>query len=375
MNGRGRLLLTVAGVTVAVGVVVLIPWWGRRSSKRRFRIAKTVIREDTFYDDKGVKFEEKYFINDREMRLYAPRWGPKIHRPRALILLLHGYAVECSIFWKATATRLAQDGYLVCGLDYEGHGLSEGLHGYLPSMDSVVGDCIAYSESIRGEEENRGLSCFMYAASMGGAVALLIHRQQPDAWAGAVLLAPMCKIADDLKPPPLLIAALVPLARMFPRLPLVPIKDFLEMCSRDAEYKREVRANPLIYFGWPRLGTALTLLRTSQDLESRLHEVRLPFLLLHGKDDKVTDPGVSRLLHDEAQSEDKRLILYPGMWHCLTDGDTEDACDRVWKDILAWLHNRSIPDTSSPSPPEAACPPESPPKFEFEPASPLGNSP
>lgn len=29
---------------------------------------------------------------------------------------------------------------------------------------------------------------------MGGAIALLVHRRQPDSWDGAVLLAPMCKV-------------------------------------------------------------------------------------------------------------------------------------------------------------------------------------
>lgn len=29
---------------------------------------------------------------------------------------------------------------------------------------------------------------------MGGAVALLVHRKEPDFWHGAVLVAPMCKV-------------------------------------------------------------------------------------------------------------------------------------------------------------------------------------
>lgn len=29
---------------------------------------------------------------------------------------------------------------------------------------------------------------------MGGAVALKVHLKQPDAWNGAILVAPMCKV-------------------------------------------------------------------------------------------------------------------------------------------------------------------------------------
>lgn len=37
--------------------------------------------------------------------------------------------------------------------------------------------------------------------SMGGAVALLVHRKKPEFWDGAVLVAPMCKVfASNLFP-------------------------------------------------------------------------------------------------------------------------------------------------------------------------------
>lgn len=39
------------------------------------------------------------------------------------------------------------------------------------------------------------LPSFLFGQSMGGAVALKVHMKQPDAWKGAVLLAPMCKVS------------------------------------------------------------------------------------------------------------------------------------------------------------------------------------
>jgi len=35
---------------------------------------------------------------------------------------------------------------------------------------------------------------YLLGESMGGAVALLLHRKKPDFWDGAVLVAPMCKV-------------------------------------------------------------------------------------------------------------------------------------------------------------------------------------
>lgn len=38
------------------------------------------------------------------------------------------------------------------------------------------------------------LPSFLFGQSMGGAVALKVHLKQPDAWNGAILVAPMCKV-------------------------------------------------------------------------------------------------------------------------------------------------------------------------------------
>ena len=53
------------------------------------------------------------------------------------------------------------------------------------------------------------------------------------------------------------------------------------------------------------------------------NQVRMPFFILHGEADTVTDPEVSRALYERAASTDKTIKLYPGMWHGLTAGEPE----------------------------------------------------
>lgn len=49
--------------------------------------------------------------------------------------------------------------------------------------------------STNAEDANlHTLPCFLFGQSMGGAVALKVHLKQPDAWNGAILVAPMCKV-------------------------------------------------------------------------------------------------------------------------------------------------------------------------------------
>lgn len=38
------------------------------------------------------------------------------------------------------------------------------------------------------------LPSFLFGQSMGGAIALKVHLKQPNAWSGALLIAPMCKV-------------------------------------------------------------------------------------------------------------------------------------------------------------------------------------
>lgn len=124
----------------------------------------------------------------------------------------------------------------------------------------------------------------------------------------------------------------------------------------------QIRSNKLIYQDKPRLKTALEMLRTSMSLEETLNEVvilfsnfcssllvaicssqtsgvqvTLPFFVLHGEADTVTDPEVSRSLYEQASSVDKTIKLYPGMWHGLTSGEPDDNVEIVFTDIIAWL--------------------------------------
>jgi acylglycerol lipase len=46
-------------------------------------------------------------------------------------------------------------------------------------------------------------------------------------------------------------------------------------------------------------------------------------------------------------SQDKKLNLYPGMWHALTSGETPENIHTVFQDIIAWLDERSSSTKSS----------------------------
>lgn len=293
----------------------------------------------------NIKYEEEYITTSRGVKLFTCRWLPVDDhniKPKALIFLCHGYGMECSISMKGCATRLVEAGYEVHGIDCEGHGKSYGLQGLIPNFDFLVDDLTEHFTNISEKRENRRKMRILMGESMGGAMVLRLHRKKPHYWDGAVLVAPMCKIADDIKPSPLAIKFLTALARLIPTWKLTPTPDIVDFAFRDPEVRKEVRSNSYTYKGRPRLQTGYQLLNVSIDLEKRLAEVALPFIVLHGQEDKVTDPSVSKTLYETASATDKTLKLYPGMWHSLSYGELKENLDTVFSDIVQWLDRRIL---------------------------------
>ena len=73
--------------------------------------------------------------------------------------------------------------------------------------------------------------------------------------------------------------------------------------------------------------------------------IKLPVLILHGTEDKATNPSGSQFFYDNAGSTDKTLKLYEGHYHdLLNDVDKEI----VMADIHDWINAR-VPVTRTKS--------------------------
>ncbi|XP_062107365.1 caffeoylshikimate esterase isoform X2 [Humulus lupulus] len=289
----------------------------------------------------GLKMKESYEVNSRGVEIFSKSWLPETSSPKAIVCYCHGYGDTCTFFFEGLARKLALKGYGVFAMDYPGFGLSEGLHCYVPSFDLLVDDCIEHYTKLKENPQFNALPSFLFGQSMGGAVALKMHLKQPNVWSGAVLVAPMCKIADDMYPPVLVTQILIGLAKVLPKMKLVPQKDLAEVAFRDLKKRKLTAYNVIAYKDKPRLRTALEMLNTTQEIEHRLGEVSLPLLILHGEADTVTDPSVSKALHEKASSSDKKLNLYKDAYHSLLEGEPDEMIDRVFNDIILWLNEHT----------------------------------
>ncbi|XP_042377008.1 caffeoylshikimate esterase-like isoform X1 [Zingiber officinale] len=290
----------------------------------------------------GIQMEERYDINSKGVEIFCKSWLPKPGSAcKAALFFCHGYGDTCTFFFEGIAKRIADAGYAVFAMDYPGFGLSQGLHGYIPSFDGLVDQVIEQYAIIRAMNRVKELNHFLLGQSMGGAVALKVHLKQPDAWDGVLLVAPMCKIAEEVTPPGPVLKALSLMSYILPEAKLFPQKDLGDLAFRDPMKRNTAEFNVISYCDQMRLRTAVELIKATHDIESQLDKVCSPLLILHGAADKVTDPKVSKFLYSKASTKDKTLKLYEEGYHAILEGEPDERIASVIQDIISWLDSHS----------------------------------
>lgn len=95
----------------------------------------------------------------------------------------------------------------------------------------------------------------------------------------------------------------------------------------------------MLYNDTARLGTSNVLVKAIEKLEKLFEEITRPVLLLHGEDDIITSPQMSKALFERCGSQDKTLKLYPKQRHALL---FEGVAEQCFADIVAWLDQRAL---------------------------------
>ncbi|MED6139282.1 hypothetical protein PIB30_116848 [Stylosanthes scabra] len=108
-----------------------------------------------------------------------------------------------------------------------------------------------------------------------------------------------------------------------PKAKLFPYKDLSALTFREPGKRKVANYNVLSCDDPTRLKTGMELLSATQDIESQLHKVSAPLLILHGSEDKVIDSLVSQFLYEKASSKDKIMKMYEG-YHGILEGEPGD---------------------------------------------------
>ncbi|KAK2664589.1 hypothetical protein Ddye_003163 [Dipteronia dyeriana] len=297
---------------------------------RRSIAARRVMQD---VDERTVR-EFSLLDTPRGDTLFTQLWSPVSNNVRGLVVLLHGLN-EHSDRYSDFAKQLNANGFKVYGMDWIGHGGSDGLHAYVHSLDEAVSDLKSYILKVLAD--NPGLPCFCFGHSTGAAIILkaMLDPKIESRVAGVVVTSP----AVGVQPSHPIFTVLAPIvAFLMPRYQFSGATKKKGMpVSRDPEALVAKYSDPLVYTGFIRVRTGYEILRISTHLQRNLKRLRVPFLVLHGTADTVTDPDASKKMYEEASSTDKTIRLLEGFLHDLL---FEPERDEIVGDIINWLNCR-----------------------------------
>uniref|UniRef100_A0A5B6YSG6 Putative monoglyceride lipase n=1 Tax=Davidia involucrata TaxID=16924 RepID=A0A5B6YSG6_DAVIN len=281
----------------------------------------------------GCKWSTSLFFGVRRNALFCRSWFPVTGEMKGIMIIIHGLN-EHSGRYAQFARQLTSCNFGVYAMDWIGHGGSDGLHGYVPSLDHVVADTGAFLEKIK--VENPEIPCFLFGHSTGGAIVLKAasYPHIEGMLEGIVLTSPALRV----KPAHPIVGAIAPLFSL-----VVPKYQFKGANKRGIPVSRDPAAllakysDPLVYTGPMRVRTGHEILRISSYLMRNLKSITVPFFVLHGSADKVTDPLASQDMFNEAASEFKDIKLYDGFLHDLL---FEPEHEEIAQDIIDWMEKR-----------------------------------
>uniref|UniRef100_A0A0E0FHW8 Serine aminopeptidase S33 domain-containing protein n=1 Tax=Oryza nivara TaxID=4536 RepID=A0A0E0FHW8_ORYNI len=299
--------------------------------RRRALAEEVAMVEDA--DGEGARRWETFVVpGARRNALFCRVWEPAAAAAemRGILVIIHGLN-EHSGRYLHFAELLTSCGFGVYAMDWIGHGGSDGLHGYVPSLDYVVEDIDVLLGKI--VLENPGVPCFLLGHSTGGAVVLKasLFPHIRAKLEGIILTSPALRV----KPAHPIVGAVAPIFSL-----LAPKFQFKGANKRGIPVSRDPAAllakysDPLVYTGPIRVRTGHEILRISSYLLHNLKKVTVPFMVLHGTADRVTDPLASQDLYNEASSRHKDLRLYDGFLHDLL---FEPERDEIATDIIDWM--------------------------------------
>eukprot|EP00602_Paraphysomonas_sp_CaronLab_P005710 CAMPEP_0185032002 /NCGR_PEP_ID=MMETSP1103-20130426/19814_1 /TAXON_ID=36769 /ORGANISM="Paraphysomonas bandaiensis, Strain Caron Lab Isolate" /LENGTH=300 /DNA_ID=CAMNT_0027567731 /DNA_START=188 /DNA_END=1090 /DNA_ORIENTATION=- len=293
------------------------------------------------YEACGIQYSNEWVPNSRNLLLHRQQLIP-VEGYSGVVALCHGYGDHTLGFLTEIAINICKSGFAVIMMDAEGHGLSDGLHGHISDIMDITTDYSDYIMEQANRKIFRSKPFFLYGNSMGGAIAFNICTRCParKVIEGVIMVAPMVKIADNMQPPKILTLILKALANIFPLAPITPVPSIPEKCFKNPEVLARALKCSLVYRMKPRLGTAVAMMKATEDIASRMHELKHPVLIQHGEADQVTCHKNSITLFEKCSSEDKTLKIYPGAWHSLVVGEYEPLSSEVFNDIVTWLRER-----------------------------------
>ena len=274
------------------------------------------------------------WTNGQGHRIYAVEWP--VESARAVLGLIHGIGEHARRYDPVAAWFNAR-GIAVVGYDRQGFGRSEGRRGHADKYSDYV-DEVAHL-LVECERRYPDLPAFLYGHSMGGHLLLrYLTRRHPNV-SGAVVSAPHIRLA--FAPNRFLVGVGKLMRNVVPTLTQPNDLD-LSTLSRTPGVGEAYAADPHTHNKVSaRMG--MDMLDSAAALDQYAGGVKVPVLIMHGTDDRITSAAGSQAFAERNPSN-VTYKAWPGLYHEL---HFEPEREEVLTFALSWLEER-ITDVDRP---------------------------
>lgn len=279
-------------------------------------------------------------ISDDGLRLSAYNW-PSYHTPHApsaVIILLHGLA-EHSGRYDELAEFYNDNDIAVISMDLRGHGLSEGQHGHVPTIETMFRDIDLLIDHTR----YRYPFCpaILYGHSMGGNLALSYTlNRYPNItdncpYQGIIVTSPWIRLARKLQPPRPINSLIQTIARLHPSLKF-PLRFNSRIISRNEDIVGAYNEDPYI-----RRSATLSLVRTmgntATQLDRSIPNFHIPVLIQHGNADSLTSHDASLRFSNRGKN-----IEFKSWENCYHELHHEPEREDIFNYTLDWIDEKIL---------------------------------
>ena len=299
--------------------------------------------------------KDAYFLSStRENKIHCSIWQDDEKEPRGIFQIVHSIEEHIGRYEKVAAF-LASKGYIVCGNDHLGHGLSVNSFydmGFFAEQDGdmrLVDDIHILHRIMKKRYPE--LPCYMIAHSMGTMIARVYATVFGNELSGLILCGTneFPSSAVVLEEPlkflctKLGVKANVPttLLDKIGNLAIDSARTEKDWLSRDNETVDSYIDDPLCGNGL-KLGGLRDIVSLANscctDEWASLVPLTLPILILSGAKDPMNFNGKGAIgVCDNLESAGHypEVILYPGFRHEIL---REEECEKVYYDILNWIN-------------------------------------
>lgn len=277
--------------------------------------------------------ESSFTLNSEDgLDLFVRRWQADGVAHQWTFVMVHGLG-EHSGRYQHFAQWFTPLGATIYAFDQRGHGKSGGMRGHTPSLKALLDDLDTVVQAAR---EMSGGPLVLFGHSFGGLMAITYALDRPERIDRAVFSAPLLVVKAKV-PRWKLVAGQV-LARAAPTTSMSNEVD-PDVLSHDPAIASAYRHDPLVH---DRITAGLygETIAKGEMLIARAPQLNVPFLLLHGGDDRIVDPVGSERFFAGTTGKDRALVVYPGMYHEIFN---ELAHEKVFADIESWLMRKPAP--------------------------------